>query len=62
MQIFTGVYCILNHMVIHINLKTHNCKNVGKIFFLKKKNVIGKYHSKTDIKTKDELPITYRLW
>lgn len=37
MQIFTEVYCILNRMVILINLKTYNCKNAGnERFFLKK--------------------------
>lgn len=46
--------CILNHMVIHINLKTDNYKNAGNETFLK---IIGKYHSKTSFKTKDELPI-----
>lgn len=50
--------CVLNHMAIHINLKTHNYKNAGNETF---KKIIGKYHSKTVFKTKDELCITYRL-
>lgn len=50
--------CVLNHMAIRINLKTHNYKNAGNETF---KKIIGKYHSKTVFKTKDELCITYRL-